>query len=52
MAIGMFVVPMLNYQEALNAGMKFPNATPTIMARKIHTVRYLSKKLSYFFHFK
>lgn len=49
MAKGIFVVPEEN--ELMNVdedGTKFPIHKPTIIARKIHKVRYLSKKLNFF----
>ena len=48
-ANGIFVVPLEN--ELINPdedGIKTPVATPIAIARKIHRVRYRSRKLSFF----
>lgn len=48
-AKGIFVVP--EEKELINPedeGIKYPIATPIAIARNIHKVRYLSKKLSFF----
>ena len=48
MAIGMLVVPMLNELILLeNDGIKYPIPTPKIIAMKIQSVRYLSRKLNF-----
>ena len=40
MAMGMLVVPTWNWlMNASTPGMRYPAATPTAMARKIHSVR-------------
>jgi hypothetical protein len=48
-AKGMFVVPLekelINIEEE---GMKYPIATPIIIARNIHQVRFLSRKPRFF----
>jgi len=48
-AKGMFVVPVEN--ELINVdedGKKYPMATPKPIAKKIHKVKYLSKKPNFF----
>ena len=51
-ASGIFVVPVEN--ELINAdddGKKYPMETPTAIAKKIHKVKYRSKKLNFFLSF-
>jgi len=48
-AKGILVVPL--EKELINPdeeGMKYPMATPMAIARNIHKVRYLSRKLNFF----
>ena len=48
-AKGMLVVPEeKEFMKVDDEGKKYPIATPTPIARKIHRVRYLSKKLNFF----
>jgi hypothetical protein len=43
--MGTFVVPTLNlFQKLTIPGKKYPPKTPINIARKIHRVRYLSRK--------
>jgi hypothetical protein len=52
MANGIFVVP--DEKEFINPdddGMKYPIETPTAIAKNIHRVKYLSKKLNFFLSF-
>jgi hypothetical protein len=49
MAIGMFVVPLLNeFMMFGNVGIKYPSPTPITIATKIQMVRFLSRKLNFF----
>jgi hypothetical protein len=49
MAKGIFVVPLEKELMKLEEeGKKLPIATPIAIAKKIHKVRYLSKKLNFF----
>jgi hypothetical protein len=51
-AIGIFVVPLLNeFQNGATSGNKYPENTPRNIARKIHNVKYLSKKFKRFVRF-
>ena len=48
-AKGMLVVPLdIELMNEAVEGIKYPIATPITMAEKIHTVKYLSKKLNLF----
>jgi hypothetical protein len=48
MANGILVVPLdSEFIHRDEPGKKFPILTPTIMAKKIQSVRYLSKKLNF-----
>jgi hypothetical protein len=49
MAKGILVVPL--EKDSINfgaEGIKYPMETPAIIAKKIHRVKYLSKKLNFF----
>jgi hypothetical protein len=49
MAMGMFVVPeLMEFQNVATPGKRYPVKTPENIARKIQTVRYLSRKDSLF----
>ena len=49
-ANGILVVPFENeFIKSSADGIKYPIAIPTPIARKIQIVRYLSKKLNFFF---
>ena len=49
-AKGILVVPVENeFIKPDELGIKYPIATPKIMARNIHNVRYWSRKVSLFF---
>lgn len=48
MAMGIFVVPLLNELMILGkVGMKCPMPTPMAIAAKIHSVRFLLRKLNF-----
>ena len=49
MANGIFVVPLeKELMNVLLEGIKYPMPTPKAIAKKIHRVKFLSKKLSFF----
>ncbi|MCX6224280.1 MAG: hypothetical protein NTV01_05940 [Bacteroidia bacterium] len=49
MAMGMLVVPeLIEFQKSATDGEKYPQSTPTSIARKIQRVRNLSRKDNFF----